>query len=29
MIYKDLLPNMVELAPVTLAQYFSSHCEDQ
>lgn len=29
MMYKDLLPNMVELAPVTLAQYCSSHCEDQ
>lgn len=29
MMYKDLLPNMAELEPATLAQYCSSHCEDQ
>lgn len=29
MMYEDLLPNMVELAPGTLAQYRSSHCKDQ
>lgn len=29
MMYKDLMPNMVELAPVTLAEYCSSHCEDR